>query len=98
MEAVGLLAGGVAHDFNNLLSIILGYGDLLLEELTSQHPHYEPLQEIHSAAIKSKDLTRHLLAFSRKQVLDIKILDVSQVVTGFKNCCSGLLAKISNCI
>ena len=84
MEAVGQLSGGIAHDFNNLLSIILGYSELLLEDLSNDHPHYEPLFEMHSAATKSKKLTRQLLIFSRKQVLDMKIQDVTQVVLGFK--------------
>lgn len=84
MEAVGRLAGGVAHDFNNMLSIILGYSEMVLEELTKTHPNNEPLTEIHAAALRAKDLTRQLLAFSRKQVLTVKTVDLNTVVTGFE--------------
>lgn len=84
MEAVGRLAGGVAHDFNNLLSIMLGYCEMVMEEMRPGHPHREPLQQVYSAAIRARDLTRQLLAFSRKQVLEIKIVDVNEVVLGFE--------------
>ena len=84
MESVGRLAGGVAHDFNNLLAVILGYGEMLLEELDSGHPHHEPLEEIVQAAIRARDLTRQLLAFSRKQVLEVHPVDINHVVTGFE--------------
>ena len=83
MEAVGRLAGGVAHDFNNLLAVILGYADLLLDTLPPSHVHYEPVSDIYKAATRARDLTRQLLAFSRKQVLSIAVLDVNKVVTGF---------------
>lgn len=84
MEAIGQLAGGVAHDFNNMLSIILGYGEMLFEELDSDHPHHDPLQEIIRAGIRAKDLTRQLLAFSRKQVLEVNPVDVNDVIVGFE--------------
>lgn len=66
MEAVGRLAGGVAHDFNNMLSVILGYSELALSKLKSSDPLYRELTEITNAAKRSADLTRQLLAFSRK--------------------------------
>ncbi|MFZ5772602.1 MAG: response regulator, partial [Thermodesulfobacteriota bacterium] len=69
LEAIGRLAGGVAHDFNNLLSAILGYGELLLLDINKEHPFYEPLQQIYQAGMRARDLTRQLLAFSRKQLL-----------------------------
>ncbi len=84
MESVGRLAGGVAHDFNNLLSIVLGYGEMLLGDLQENHPHGEPLREIRDAAVRAKNLTRQLLAFSRKQVLEIRTVDVNEVVKGFE--------------
>lgn len=84
LESIGRLAGGVAHDFNNLLSVILGYGEIVLEALDRDHPHHEPLEMIHQAGIRAKDLTRQLLAFSRKQVLEMQVVDVNHVVTGFE--------------
>ena len=83
LESVGRLAGGVAHDFNNLLSIILGYGEMILQETAAEHPHREALQEIHEAALRAGELTRQLLAFSRKQVLEVKPVDLNTVLTGF---------------
>ncbi len=84
MESVGRLAGGVAHDFNNLLSIILGYGEMLLNDFPHEHPSYESLENIVQAAMRAKDLTRQLLAFSRKQVLEMHPVNVNNVVTGFE--------------
>jgi PAS domain S-box-containing protein len=83
LESVGRLAGGVAHDFNNLLSVILGYGEIVLEKLEGGHPLREPLQEIYEAANRAKDLTRQLLAFSRKQVLEVRVVDICHIVSGF---------------
>jgi two-component system, cell cycle sensor histidine kinase and response regulator CckA len=80
MEAVGRLAGGVAHDFNNLLTAILGYTNLVLEELGADHPSRADVEQIHSAAQSAATLTRQLLAYSRRQVLQPEILELNQVV------------------
>jgi PAS domain S-box-containing protein len=81
MEAVGRLAGGIAHDFNNLLMVISGYTEFLLERLGSAPDLRAPAQEIASAAERASSLTRQLLAFSRKQMLAPKIVNLNDVVT-----------------
>jgi len=81
MEAVGRLAGGIAHDFNNLLMVISGYSEFLLDRLGPEPALRGPAQEIAGAAVRATSLTRQLLAFSRKQMLAPKILDLNGVVT-----------------
>jgi two-component system cell cycle sensor histidine kinase/response regulator CckA len=80
MEAVGQLAGGVAHDFNNLLTAIIGYSNLTLEALEPAHPVRADIEEIQKAGESAASLTRQLLAFSRKQILQPQILDLNTVV------------------
>jgi PAS domain S-box-containing protein len=93
MESIGRLAGGIAHDFNNLLSIILGYGEIILDQMRMDHPYRQPIQEIQAAAIRAKDLTRQLLAFSRKQLLEFSLVDVNEVVTRFERMLNRLLGE-----
>ncbi len=80
MEAVGRLAGGIAHDFNNLLMVIQGYSDLLVERLPDGDPLRRNAEQIQMASQRASSLTRQLLAFSRKQMLAPKILNVQSVV------------------
>jgi two-component system cell cycle sensor histidine kinase/response regulator CckA len=81
MEAIGQLAGGVAHDFNNILTAITGYSDLALRHLPAEDPMKTNLEEIKAAALRAAGLTRQLLAFSRKQVLQPRVIDLNAVVT-----------------
>jgi PAS domain S-box-containing protein len=80
MEAIGRLAGGIAHDFNNLLMVISGYAEFLLERLGPDPKLRGPAQEISNATQRATSLTRQLLAFSRKQMLAPKVLDLNEVV------------------
>ena len=80
MEAVGRLAGGVAHDFNNLLTAILGYTNLLLEDLDAAHPARGDIDEIRKAGESAAALTQQLLAFSRKQILEPQIVNLTAAV------------------
>jgi PAS domain S-box-containing protein len=93
MEAVGRLAGGVAHDFNNLLSVILSYSDLALRQLRQQDPLYEGLKQIDEAGKRAAGLTRQLLAFSRQQVLQPRVLDLSLVLTEMRSMLGRLLGE-----
>jgi len=93
MEAVGQLAGGVAHDFNNILTAIVGYTDLLAAELGTNAQQLEDLEEIRKAARRAAALTRQLLAFSRKQVLEPRIIDVNGVVLNLDKMLRSLISE-----
>ncbi len=82
MDAIGHLAGGVAHDFNNLLMVIGAYAELALDSLAADNPLRHNLQEITNATRSAADLTRQLLAFSRKQVQSLQVLDLNRVIVG----------------
>jgi len=80
MESIALLAGGVAHDYNNISSIIIGYAELALEQVTQDDPLHEDLVEILTAAKRSTEITRQLLAFARKQTISPKVLDLNDTI------------------
>nr|MDK2851642.1 two-component system, cell cycle sensor histidine kinase and response regulator CckA [Candidatus Cloacimonadota bacterium] len=85
MDAIGKLAGGIAHDFNNLLTVILGYSEDFLDELSDEDPLYEPAQEIVKAGMKAANLTRQLLAFSRNQLIHNQLLDCNSIINNLKD-------------
>src|SRR6185503_18231407 len=93
MEAVGRLAGGIAHDFNNLLTIITGYAELLLNSVDPDTRARNHAGEILHSAEKAAALTRQLLAFSRRQVSDPKLIDVNPVVTSLSSMLERLIGE-----
>ena len=80
MDAIGKLAGGVAHDFNNLLMVISSYAELMLDSLAPQHPLRRNVDEIQKASRRAADLTRQLLAFGRKQMQTLQLLDLNLII------------------
>jgi two-component system, cell cycle sensor histidine kinase and response regulator CckA len=90
MEAIGRLAGGVAHDFNNLLAVIIGYADVVLDALPPDHPALKKVEMIRKAGTSAADLTRQLLAFSRQQMLQPRVLNLKDIVEGTQ----GLLSRL----
>ena len=93
MEAVGRLAGGVAHDFNNLLMVIGGYTEVLLEQLDSGSPLHQKALAVQQAADRATTLTRQLLAFSRKQLLELKVVDVNTIVSDMERLLRPLIGE-----
>jgi PAS domain S-box-containing protein len=91
MEAVGRLAGGIAHDFNNVLSIVLSYAEMIGTDLDKDEPLRADVEEIRTAALRGTDLTRQLLAFSRQQVLEPKVLALNGSVNGMEKMLRRLL-------
>jgi PAS domain S-box-containing protein len=98
MEAVGQLAGGVAHDFNNMLGVIIGYSELILEQVDPTQQFHAELMEIQKAAHRSADLTRQLLTFARKQTVAPQVLDLNQTVEGMLNMLRRLIGENINLI
>jgi nitrogen-specific signal transduction histidine kinase len=80
LEAIGELAGGIAHDFNNILTVIQGASDFLLANIEKGHPAFENVKKINNAAERAESLTRQLLAFSRRQMLQPRVLDVNKFI------------------
>jgi two-component system, cell cycle sensor histidine kinase and response regulator CckA len=93
MEAVGRLAGGVAHDFNNLLMVISGYNEVMLEQMEQGSPLHQRAVAIQQAADRATTLTRQLLAFSRKQLLELKVVDVNAIVSDIERLLRPLIGE-----
>lgn len=93
LEAVGKLSGGIAHDFNNLLGVIIGYTEALQESIRPEDPLREAIDEIRKAGQRAAALTQQLLAFSRKQVLEPKILDVNAIIADMQKMLHRLIGE-----
>jgi two-component system cell cycle sensor histidine kinase/response regulator CckA len=93
MEAIGMLAGGVAHDFNNLLTIITGYSQLMLNNLDPGDPNRHSVEQVMKAGERAAALTRQLLAFSRRQVLQPKVLDLNNLVKSLSSMLQRLIGE-----
>ncbi len=93
MEAMGRLAGGVAHDFNNILMVILGTCDLLLYNLEDHHPARQRVLTVRESAKRAAALTRQLLAFSKRQIMEPQVVDLNQVVSGMEKLFRRLLGE-----
>lgn len=93
MDAIGQLAGGVAHDFNNLLTVIIGYSETMLYSLDSGAPFRDHLIEIKQAGERAANLTRQLLAFSRKQILQPRVLDLNELIANLTKMLGRLIGE-----
>jgi CheY-like chemotaxis protein len=93
MEAIGTLVGGIAHDFNNLLNIIIGYGEMLRLNITEKNTTSAHLDEILMAANRATQLTRSLLAFSRKQMIEAKPVSINDIINSMRKRISRILGK-----
>jgi len=98
MEAIGQLAGGVAHDFNNILTVIQGHAELGMMKADKNDPVYKDLREIHTSGKRAGNLTRQLLAFSRKQPMALQILDINNVITNLEKMVRRLIGEDINII
>ncbi len=93
MEAIGRLAGGIAHDFNNILSVIKGSAQLSLMDLREGDPLYSNLKEIERSADRASALTRQLLAFSRKQIMEMRVIDLNDLIRNFEKMLRRMLGE-----
>jgi two-component system, cell cycle sensor histidine kinase and response regulator CckA len=91
LDAIGSLAGGIAHDFNNMLSVILSYASLVVRELKAGDPIRSDIEEIQRAGERASEMTRQLLAFSRKQMLQPRVVDLNRLVLGMEKMLRRLL-------
>jgi PAS domain S-box-containing protein len=93
MESIGLMAGGVAHDFNNILTTISGYAELMLMRMTKDDPHHQDVENILKGGKRAEDLIRQLLAFSRRQMIQPKIVDINKVISDLYNMLKRLIEE-----
>ena len=93
MEAIGQLTGGIAHDFNNILATILANSEFLIDALSPQDPRLEDAREVKTAAERAAGLTRQLLAFSRRQVLELRVVDLNQVIANIERMLRRLIGE-----
>ena len=93
LEAVGILTGGVAHDFNNLLTTIIGYSELAMMNMAQEDPLREQIETIYGAGNRAADLTRQLLAFSRKQVMEIKVINLNTIINNMVKMLNRLIGE-----
>lgn len=96
MEAVGTLAGGVAHDFNNMLSAVMSYTELAQLKLPKSESATSYLDEVQKAAKRAANITRQLLAFSRRQIIEPKLLNLNDIILDMVNSLADLSVKILN--
>jgi two-component system cell cycle sensor histidine kinase/response regulator CckA len=93
LESVGRLAGAIAHDFNNLLTVINGHSEIILDQLQELDPISHSITEIRNAGARAAELTRQLLAFSRKEVIDPKPVDLNKLISGTRNMIARLIGE-----
>ncbi|MBW2466879.1 MAG: response regulator [Deltaproteobacteria bacterium] len=93
MESIGLLAGGVAHDFNNILTTILGYSELSIMKMSEDDPLRTQMEDIHAAGVQASALTRQLLAFSRKQIMEIRVINLNYLITNMTKMLGRLIGE-----
>jgi PAS domain S-box-containing protein len=93
LESLGLLAGGIAHDFNNILTVIIGYSDLVVQKTSKDHPLYNQVNAIREQGVKAAELTRQLLAFSRKQVMELKIINLNNLINNMTKMLGRLIGE-----
>ncbi len=96
MESIGLLAGGIAHDFNNILTAINGYAEMILSDMNENHPHYKNVRSILRGGKRAENLTRQLLAFSRKQIIEPRVVNINQLIQNLKKMLNRLINEDIN--